>query len=70
MFDQPMYWTRVKNVEQAVNQRVTIFDVEEDLQAEKNLKQIRKGSVRNLGTILFDPETFKDLTDQLTIANH
>ena len=70
MFDQPMYWTRVKNVEQAVNQRVTIFDVEEDLQADKSLKQIRKGSVRNLGTILFYQETFKDLTDQLTIANH
>ena len=28
MYETPMSWTRVKNLEQAVNQRVTIFDVE------------------------------------------
>ena len=28
IYDTPMSWTRVKYLEQAVNQRVTIFDVE------------------------------------------
>ena len=28
VYETPMSWTRVKNLEQAVNQRVTIFDVE------------------------------------------
>ena len=31
MYDQPMSWTRVKNIKLAVNQRVTIFDIERDL---------------------------------------
>ena len=70
MFEQPMYWTRVKEVD-AVNQsRVTVFDVEQDLKADKSIKQIRKGSVRDLGKMLFDPEDFKDKSDQLTIARH
>ena len=34
------------------------------------MKQIRKGSVRDLGKILFDPEDFKDKSDQLTFARH
>ena len=37
LYDTPMSWTRVKNVEQAVNQRAMIFDVEQDLQTDKNL---------------------------------
>ena len=49
---------------------MTVFDVEQDLKADKNLKQVRKGSVRNLGKMLFDPEDFKDKSDQLTIARH
>ena len=30
---------------------------------DKNLKQIRKDSVRQPGTLLFDPESFKDTAD-------
>jgi hypothetical protein len=45
MYATPMAWTRVKDLEVAVNQRVTIFDVEEDLKSDKILKQIRKGAV-------------------------
>ena len=55
-----MSWTRVKLLEQAINQRVTIFDVEQDLQTDRNLKQIRKDSVRDAAALLFDPEAFKD----------
>ena len=33
MYDQPMKWTRVKSIEeQASSQRITVFDVEKDLQ--------------------------------------
>ena len=70
LYDQPMSWTRVKNVEQAVNQRVMVFDVEQDLLTDKNLKQIRKDSVRQTRTLLFDPESFKAMEDELTIQNH
>jgi hypothetical protein len=45
MYPTPMAWTRVKDIKAAVNQRVTIFDVEEDLNADKTLKQIRKSAV-------------------------
>lgn len=38
IYEQPMSWTRVKNVEQAVNQRAMIFDVEQDLLTDRNLK--------------------------------
>ena len=37
-----MSWTRVKDIDRAVVQRVTIFDVEKDLRADKFLKKIRK----------------------------
>ena len=65
-----MAWTRVKEVDAENQSRVTVFDVEQDLKADKSIKQIRKGSVRDLGKMLFDPEDFKDKTDELTIARH
>ena len=49
---------------------MTIFDVESDLNADKSLKQIRNGSVRELGKMLFDPEEFKDSHDQLTTTRY
>ena len=70
MYETPMSWTRVKNLEQAVNQRVTIFDVEQDLQTDRNLKQIRKDSVRDTATLLFDPEAFKDDECVLNYTTH
>ena len=38
MFENPMFWTRVKSVKSAVNQRVTVFDVETDIKTDKSLK--------------------------------
>ena len=38
MFENPMLWTRVKSVKSAVNQRVTVFDVETDIKTDKSLK--------------------------------
>ena len=70
MFEQPMYWTRVKELDTVNQSRMTVFDVEQDIKADKSIKQIRKGSVRDLGKILFDPEDFKDKSDQLTFARH
>ena len=65
-----MYWTRVKSVFGVINQRMTIFDVETDIRTDKSLKQVRKDSVREASLLLFDPETFKSIEDQLTIKNH
>ena len=63
MFDNPLYWTRVKSVVGATNQRMTIFDVEVDIMTDKSLKQIRKDSVREGAQLLFDPETYKSMQD-------
>lgn len=60
MFGQPMSWTRVREVYSSVNKRVTIYDVEDDLKQDKVLKMIRKDSTRELGELLFDPNTFSD----------
>ena len=57
-FDTPMSWTRVKEVATAGQKRMTIFDVEADLNADRSLKQIRKGSAREIGTMLFDPYSY------------
>ena len=63
MFDTPMYWTRVKRVTDAVNQRMTVFDVEQDMMTDKSLKQVRRDSVREVASLLFDPETYKSMQD-------
>ena len=67
IFSTPMSWTRVKDIEATHMSRLKIFDVEEDLKADKSLKQIRKGAVRDLGQMLFDPDDFKDQADQLRV---
>ena len=61
MFESPKYWTRVKSVAEAINHRITIFDVETDIMTDKSLKQVRKGSVREGTSLLFDPETFRSI---------
>ena len=65
-----MAWTRVKELAFESLQRLQIFDVEADLKSDKILKQIRKGSVRDIGTILFDPDEYKDVNYQFSLENH
>ena len=38
MFETPMSWTRVKEVSTAVQKRMTIFDVEDDLKQDASIK--------------------------------
>ena len=56
-----MYWTRVKSVSGATNQRMTVFDIELDIMTDKSLKKVRKDSVREGTSLIFDPETFKSM---------
>ena len=65
-----MSWTRVKEIGQAVSQRVTIFDVEKDLQSDKALKQIRQNAAREPAQLVFDPELFQDSQDELKFHRH
>ena len=65
-----MAWTRVKDLELVTSQRIQVFDVEADLQADKSLKQVRKGAIRELGKILFDPDQYKDMNYQFSIDRH
>ena len=37
---------------------------------DKTLKKVRSAAARELGTLLFDPETFRDMAGELTIATH
>ena len=49
-------------------QRVTVFDIEKDLEADKVLKAVRAGSTRENGVFLFDPDLWKGKSDELKIA--
>ena len=44
----------------SVGKRVSTFDVEEDLKQDKVLKRIRKDTTRDIGELLFDPNTWND----------
>ena len=46
IFNEPKSWTRVKILSDAIEQRITVFDVEKDLQNDKALKNIRKAISR------------------------
>ena len=60
MYGQPMSWTRVKEVTTAVGFRISVLNVETDLRQDKALKEIRKGALRELGAMIFDPDNFKE----------
>ena len=49
--------------------RISSFDVEDDLNKDRFMKQIRRGAVRDLGALLFDPDDFKDQKEHLTLSN-
>ena len=66
LFDQPMSWTRVKDVYQATNRRMTVFDVESDLKSDRALKRVRQDATRELSELLFDPEDFRDRPEELS----
>ena len=65
-----MSWTRVKSIDQAVIQRVTVFDVENDLRSDMILKRIRKDANREPGSLVFDPESFSNDKGQLRYNNY
>ena len=47
--------------------RINVFDVASDLEWDKNLKAIRKGTVKDLGEILFDPAAYNKSDDTLLL---
>ena len=63
----PEMWTRVKSREQMTHQRITVFDIEKDLEADRVLKAVRDGSTRTKGEFLFDPDSWKGKDDLLKI---
>ena len=38
----PEMWTRVKSLEQMRHRRITVFDIEKDLDSDKALKAVRR----------------------------
>ena len=49
------------------HQRITAFDIEKDLEADRVLKAVRAGATRDDGEVLFDPDSWKGKGDELTI---
>ena len=49
-------------------QRVTVFDIEKDLEVDKVLKAVRAKSTRDNGVFLFDPDLWKGKGDELKIT--
>ena len=62
----PEMWTRVKSRAEMSHSRVTVFDIEKDLEKDKVLKQVRAGAVRGTNLVVFDPDLFKGREDELT----
>ena len=40
--------------------RLNIFDVSNDLQWDKNLQAIRKGTGKDIGEVIFDPDVYRE----------
>ena len=58
-----LQWTRVKSLSMMKSQRVTVYNAEEDLKFDRNLKMIRKELEHTRGEFTFDPSDFKDVAD-------
>ena len=59
-------WTRVKRREEMSHSRVTVFDIEKDLEKDKVLKTVRAGAARGTNEMFFDPECWKGKENELT----
>ena len=64
-----MYWTRVKDVYATKGKRLDVFNVEEDLKNDKQMKAIRRITTKDIGELLFDPNDFDCQKDSLLIEN-
>ena len=67
---ETFFWTRVKSRQMMQKPRINVFDVASDLEWDKNLKAIRKGTVKDLGEILFDPDAYNRSDDTLLLQNN
>ena len=52
------------------SKRIQLFDVTNDLQWDKNLQRIRNGITNDLGTMLFDPDEYKNQGNVLTFQRY
>ena len=66
----PEMWTRVVSRYQTTHQRITVFDIEKDIETDKVHKQIRAGSFRENDAFLFDPDEWKGRDDELKFDRH
>ena len=69
-YQTPMYWTRVKEVYVAKGKRLDLFNVEDDLKNDKQMKAIRRITTQDIGELLFDPNDFDNQKEHLLIDNY
>ena len=63
----PDQWTRIRSRESMSHGKITVFDIEKDLEADKVLKRVRLGATREQGSFLFDPDLWKGREDELKL---
>ena len=56
-YQTPMYWTRVKDVYVAKGKRLDLFNVEDDLKNDKQMKEIRRITRKILENFCLIPTT-------------
>ena len=65
-----MFWTRVREVYTQRDKRLTIFNVDDDLLKDKNLRSIRKHISTDVNPFLFDPESHEKREDYYKIEDY
>ena len=50
--------------------RIQLFDLSNDLEWDKNLQKVRKGTTNDVVEMVFDPEDFKADEERLTMQRH
>lgn len=65
-----MFWTRVREVYTQRDKRLTIFNVDEDLKSDKQLRNIRRHIATNVNPFLFDPESHEKREDFYKIEDY
>ena len=63
-------WTRVKSTDESANKRITVFDIEKDLNTDKSLQQVRRNATSFTGSILFDPDEWRGKSFYLKMQDH
>ena len=67
---QPLQWTRVKSLSLMKNQRLMVYDGNNDLKWDKLQKTSRVETQHGKGEFVFDPQSFAQEASSFSTATH